>query len=195
MSSSQSSSPVSSITSANYKDDLFKKFKLKHHRRTQSICENDDQIDINNSDEWTSKSTTPELDVEPHFENYYKQQSPPSVHMEFAQHLLTPDIEELQRKENDLVQSLNTFHQQDCSLSEYRGRFIRDQNRPYMQCGVCHDRATGIHYGLATCEGCKGIEFDFEFIFNKNIFCFQDFLNEQFKIKKNIVVLEMVHVL
>lgn len=25
-----------------------------------------------------------------------------------------------------------------------------------MECGVCHDRATGVHYGLATCEGCKG---------------------------------------
>ena len=24
-------------------------------------------------------------------------------------------------------------------------------------CGVCNDAATGIHYGLATCEGCKGI--------------------------------------
>jgi hypothetical protein len=25
-----------------------------------------------------------------------------------------------------------------------------------MECGVCHDKATGVHYGLATCEGCKG---------------------------------------
>lgn len=28
--------------------------------------------------------------------------------------------------------------------------------KTHMLCGVCHDRATGVHYGLATCEGCKG---------------------------------------
>jgi len=165
MSSSQSSSPVSSITSPNYEDDLFKKFKLKHHRTTQSICENDDQIDMNNSDEWTSKSTTPELDVEPHFENYYKQQNPELIHVNFSQHLLTPDIEDLQRKENELVKSLNTYNQQDISLIENHPRLIRDQSRPFMQCGVCHDKATGIHYGLATCEGCKGIKTQFRIYF------------------------------
>jgi hypothetical protein len=40
---------------------------------------------------------------------------------------------------------------------EDQTRSIRDDKRPYMQCGVCNDKATGIHYGLATCEGCKGI--------------------------------------
>ncbi len=33
-----------------------------------------------------------------------------------------------------------------------------------MTCGVCHDRATGVHYGLATCEGCKGRK-DFKILF------------------------------
>jgi hypothetical protein len=159
MSSSPLSS-VSSVTSPNCEDDLFKKFKLKHHRTTQSINENDDQMDMNNSDEWTSKSSTPELDVEPHFENYYQQQDSQLSHINFSQHLLTPDIEELQRKENELVRSLNKYHHQDISSIENHDRSIRDQNRPYIQCGVCHDRATGVHYGLATCEGCKGIELD-----------------------------------
>jgi hypothetical protein len=36
-----------------------------------------------------------------------------------------------------------------------------------MQCGVCHDRATGIHYGLATCEGCKGMKFEVKLTFNQ----------------------------
>ncbi|XP_046543922.1 nuclear hormone receptor family member nhr-8-like [Haliotis rubra] len=27
---------------------------------------------------------------------------------------------------------------------------------PFGDCRICNDRATGVHYGLATCEGCKG---------------------------------------
>ena len=26
---------------------------------------------------------------------------------------------------------------------------------PFGKCRICKDRATGIHYGVATCEGCK----------------------------------------
>jgi hypothetical protein len=102
MSLSRSSSSVSSTTSPYYEDDLFKKFKLKHHRTIQTTNENDDHIDMSNSDEWTSKSTTPELDVEPHFKNYYIQ---PNTQLKFPQYLLTPDIDELQQKEIELVQS------------------------------------------------------------------------------------------
>ena len=31
-----------------------------------------------------------------------------------------------------------------------------EHRRTFLQCGVCHDKATGILFGLATCEGCKG---------------------------------------
>ncbi len=108
MSLSRSSSPVSSI----YEDDLFRKLKLKHHRTNQSSIDTDDTLDVNTSDEWTSLSTTPELDVEPHFENYYTEQNANMVQMKYSQYLLTPDIDELQRKENELVQTLNTCHHQ-----------------------------------------------------------------------------------
>ncbi len=94
MSLSRSSSPISST----YEDDLFRKFKLKHHLTNQSSIDNDDVIDVNNSDEWTSLSTTPELDVEPHFENYYTEENPHLVQMNYSKYLLTPDIDELQRK-------------------------------------------------------------------------------------------------
>jgi hypothetical protein len=26
---------------------------------------------------------------------------------------------------------------------------------PFGHCRVCNDKATGVHYGIATCEGCK----------------------------------------
>ncbi|KAH3797225.1 uncharacterized protein LOC127837953 isoform X2 [Dreissena polymorpha] len=29
-------------------------------------------------------------------------------------------------------------------------------NKYPMVCGICNDRATGLHYGIITCEGCKG---------------------------------------
>ena len=118
MSLSRSSSPVSPI----YEDDLFRKFKLKHHLTNQSSMDNDDALDVNTSDEWTSLSTTPELDVEPHFENYYTEQNSSLVQMKCSQYLLTPDIDELQRKENELVQTLNIHHHQVIFI-EFKNRF------------------------------------------------------------------------
>lgn len=42
------------------------------------------------------------------------------------------------------------------------------------KCKVCKDKATGIHYGVASCEGCKVLKkiyiyifFDFFFFFGK----------------------------
>jgi hypothetical protein len=110
MSSSQSSS---SNTSPVNGTDLFKKFKLKHHRTKPIQDENDDSIDMNNSDEWPSQSSTPELHVDSHFERHYHLTTQSCLNTSnFGQHLLTPDIDELQRKENELVQSLNATQQQ-----------------------------------------------------------------------------------
>lgn len=109
--SSQSSSPILFNPSPINDDDLFKRFKLKHHRTKSTTYENDVEngTDPTNSDEWTSQSSTPELDVEPHFKDYYRTYQPnPNRQC----HLLTPDIDELQRKENELVQTLTAVQQQ-----------------------------------------------------------------------------------
>jgi hypothetical protein len=39
-----------------------------------------------------------------------------------------------------------------------------------MQCGVCDDIATGVHYGLATCEGCKGMRLFLKYILINGFF-------------------------
>ena len=62
---------------------------------------------------------------------------------------VTPDIDDLHREENALMQRLRTPQ-----LDTHRWRL--DQRRLFHMCAMCNDRATGIHYGLTTCEGCKG---------------------------------------
>ena len=62
---------------------------------------------------------------------------------------VTPDIDDFHREENALFQRLRT-------PQLYTHRWRLDQRRSFHLCAVCEDRPTGIYYGLATCEGCKG---------------------------------------
>ncbi len=36
---------------------------------------------------------------------------------------------------------------------------IKNQKKLSSLCGVCNDKASGKHYGLRTCEGCKGMNY------------------------------------
>ena len=102
------SSPGNSIVSPDFEDDLFKKLKLKHHRRTQSGVSNDEQIDVSISDECSTKSSVSDVEFEPYFEEYYRPvNSGEPMQTVYSSLLLTPDIDELQRKENELVRSLS----------------------------------------------------------------------------------------
>ncbi|CAF1449069.1 unnamed protein product [Rotaria sp. Silwood1] len=116
-------------TSSLYEDDLFKKFKLKHHLTTHHAYEVDARHDLMNVNE----GPLPDIDV---------------YHTE----LLTPDIDELQRQENALLK----FIQPSTINDDKNISFIHNHRKLFNLCGVCNDKATGIHYGLATCEGCKG---------------------------------------
>ncbi|CAF3985859.1 unnamed protein product [Rotaria sp. Silwood1] len=66
--------------------------------------------------------------------------------------MLTPEIDELQRQENALLK----FIQPSTINDDKNISFIHNHRKLFNLCGVCNDKATGIHYGLATCEGCKG---------------------------------------
>lgn len=34
-------------------------------------------------------------------------------------------------------------------------KFRKKSTFPFGKCKVCNDKATGVHYGISTCEGCK----------------------------------------
>ncbi|CAF1147913.1 unnamed protein product [Rotaria sordida] len=159
MSSLQSSPSIPSIISTDYTDDLFKKFKLKNYHTIKSMNEDDDQMNMDSSDGSTTQSLIAENDVETDFEKYYMKQNSQLIDTELHSNLITPDIDDLQRKEKELLQTLNKVDQkieQHLSLIENNVQPMKHKRKPFIQCEVCHDKATGIHYGLMTCEGCKG---------------------------------------
>lgn len=41
-------------------------------------------------------------------------------------------------------------------LRTYAPEAERDEDEQPMICMICEDKATGLHYGIITCEGCKG---------------------------------------
>ncbi|XP_035213227.1 hormone receptor 4-like [Stegodyphus dumicola] len=43
-----------------------------------------------------------------------------------------------------------------CVASTSRDSMAKDDDGQPMVCMICEDRATGLHYGIITCEGCKG---------------------------------------
>jgi hypothetical protein len=73
----------------------------------------------------------------------------------------------LEDKVNALGESLNNhdlfFNDSSSSISSNDAIEPHDQNLHSIDesleslefCKVCSDKATGIHYGVATCEGCK----------------------------------------
>lgn len=51
------------------------------------------------------------------------------------------------------AQPSGSFFNRD--LGEPTNRMVEEDDQP-MICMICDDKATGLHYGIITCEGCKG---------------------------------------
>jgi hypothetical protein len=46
-------------------------------------------------------------------------------------------------------------------LNQTANRRMLLEKAQFGDCKICHDKASGIHYGVITCEGCKVINFIF----------------------------------
>jgi len=69
--------------------------------------------------------------------------------------------------EDDLFKNIKLKHHRiiQCKNTED----INNQKKLSNLCGVCNNKASGKHYGLSKCEGCKGL--NYFFILNlKNMF-------------------------
>jgi len=83
--------------------------------------------------------------------------SPTDRIQEFSQDMLSAQqLNNLRQFNNQkLLQVQNAFQQSQQlqhSLLLSRG----SSPKPVRECGVCSDKATGLHYGIISCEGCKG---------------------------------------
>jgi len=50
--------------------------------------------------------------------------------------------------------AVQQFQSNGMQVMQHRPQTLDE--KPIRQCGVCYDKATGLHYGIISCEGCKG---------------------------------------
>ena len=55
-------------------------------------------------------------------------------------------------KECNKITLLNVLNPEACTIDTMPAGAIPF---PFGDCRICSDKATGVHYGVATCEGCK----------------------------------------
>lgn len=107
-----SRSRIGSRTSEDSSHDLYKKFKLKNYNASQSF-DYRDTMDIDSNDESTDDCTRSATSNELDFDEYYSTRTLQPANSAATSFLLTPNIEELQRKEKELMSSLNKTDQVD----------------------------------------------------------------------------------
>jgi hypothetical protein len=58
--------------------------------------------------------------------------------------------------QNAYQQHNSTFQLQQSQQPQQQQQQHSSSPKPQRECGVCSDKATGLHYGIISCEGCKG---------------------------------------
>ncbi|CAH1785761.1 unnamed protein product [Owenia fusiformis] len=99
---------------------------------------------------------------EPKF-NSLQQESPRNTPPAPPTHTPRTKEEELEMKRRFYANYNLDFHEieakcraQIASQAEEAHNGCDSDNDEPMACGICNDKATGLHYGIITCEGCKG---------------------------------------
>ncbi len=56
----------------------------------------------------------------------------------------------------DVSYSINNTLTPDPDITSIQQLRVKKQSFTFSNCKICNDKATGVHYGITTCEGCKG---------------------------------------
>ncbi len=81
--------------------------------------------------------------------------------------------------QNHQITSSNSTFQFNNILANYNSnQAVAELNSDFSLdfCKVCNDKATGIHYGVATCEGCKVVSFSFTLMLMRDYLFFGFFV-------------------
>jgi hypothetical protein len=87
---------------------------------------------------------------------------------------------------NHITLSNSTFQLNNILANYNSNQTVAELNSDFSLdfCKVCNDKATGIHYGVATCEGCKVVSFSFtlmlmrDYLFFGFLFVYRAFSRE-----------------
>merc|ERR1719361_809935 len=82
--------------------------------------------------------------------NIHQQQPPPTPRRRSPMNMERLWAGDMSQLPSHVLESQNGH-----SNASFRPNLDQEEEEPLL-CNICEDRATGLHYGIITCEGCKG---------------------------------------
>merc|ERR1719361_1090623 len=82
--------------------------------------------------------------------NIHQQQPPPTPRRRSPMNMERLWAGDMSQLPSHILESQNGH-----SNASFRPNLDQEEEEPLL-CNICEDRATGLHYGIITCEGCKG---------------------------------------